>query len=229
MLICPFYNQTCILKPQATLPDFKLTHDCQGKLDRCSFFIKEKIKQIKTESNLKIIIKQVSNAYLVKADGLIYPSNTLLKVDDGLLARMTNNQIQLRCNKLYDEGIKLGYSYFFPVEDAWKLKQKYFFSAIIAVESRLVNEYDIASAMKKALLLADQMQLESLVIIPCDNGTHDIALTSQAQLAAIFSFSEKHQYKFLKTIYICMEDEESEQVFIEYYNRIFGGDLEPNA
>ena len=44
-----------------------------------------------------------------------------------------------------------------------------------------------------------------------------------AQLSAIFTISQKHEFKYLKKIFICMEDEETEQSFIEYYNRIFGG------
>ena len=87
----------------------------------------------------------------------------------------------------------------------------------------MVNEADVISAMRKTLLLADDMGLQNLVFIPCDNGTHDIDLTSLAQLSAIFTLCQKHEFKSLKSVYICMEDEESEISFIEYYNRIFGG------
>ena len=38
---CPFYNNSCILKPQANLPDFKLEHNCKGALNACSFFANE--------------------------------------------------------------------------------------------------------------------------------------------------------------------------------------------
>lgn len=227
MLECPFYDKICIIKQQVTIPEFKIVHDCQGKLNKCSFFIKEKIKQIKTDSKLKITIKQVSNPYLVKADGLVYPANTLLKVDDPILLKMTSNQIQNKCDLLYDRGPKLGFSYPIKVEDNWLLKQKYFFNALVSVESRLVNESDVASAVKKSLILADQMKLTNLVMIPFDNGTHDISLIAQTQLSAIYTLTLKHDFENLKSIYICMEDEESEQAFVEYYNRIFGEQNEP--
>ena len=221
-LNCPFYNNKCILKSQANLPDYKQEHDCKSLLSNCSFFAKEKLKQAKANTKLQIFIKQVSNVYLVKADGLVYPANNLFQIDDPLLNRMTLNEAEKKCLPFLKDFVKMGYPYVFEVPGNWKIKQKYFFNAVISVESRLVNEADVASAMKKTLLKADQMGLESLLIIPCDNGTHDISLISMSQLSAIFMICAKHDFKSLKKIYICMEDEESEQSFIEYYNRIFG-------
>ena len=226
MLDCPFYDKGCIIKPQTSIPEFKMIHDCSGKLSKCSFFIKEKLKQIKTETPIKIVVKQVSNPYLVKADGLVYPANTLLKVDDPILIKMTSGQIQNKCDILYDKNPKLGYSYPIKVESDWILKQKFIFNAIVSVESRLVNESDVASAMKKTLITADQMGLQNLVIIPFDNGTHDISLIAQTQLSAVYTLGLKHIFTNLKSIYFCMEDEESEQTFVEYYNRIFGSNNE---
>lgn len=227
-LSCPFYQSSkCILKPQANLPEFKAVHDCTGLLNRCSFFAKEKLKQVKTESKLKILIRKVDNVYLVKADGLVYPTNNVFQVDDPLLSRMTMNQVEQLCKPFLKTFVKMGFPYVFEVPKNWKIKQNYFFNAVISVESRLVNEADVTSAMKKTLLKADEMGLESLVIMPCDNGTHDISLISMAQLSAIFTISLKHDFQSLKKIYICMEDEESEQAFIEYYNRIFGEKNEP--
>jgi len=220
-LNCPFYEKGCILKEQANLPQFKIEHDCKSLINNCSFFIKEKLKQIQVNSDIKIIIKRVDNCYLVKADGLVYPTNNLLEIDDPLLARMTGNQIQDRCNVLLKQVIKMGYPYGFPIEPSWKLKQKYFINAVVAGESRLVNESDVSHVMKKTLLYADQLGLQSVVILPCDNGAYDISLTSIAQLSGIFTMLKVHKFENLKSIYICMEDEESEQAFIEYYNRIF--------
>ena len=209
------------MKPQASLPDFKAQHDCKSKINNCSFFIKEKLKQIKADSKIRIVIKQVSNPYLVKADGFVYPNNNLLQIDDSLLHRMTFNQIQSECDKFLSNTIKMGFPYGFKMKSNWNLKQKYFINAVVAGASRLVNEADVSSAMKKTLLYADSIGLESLVFIPCDNGTHDISLISMAQISAIFSLCQKHEFQSIKSVYICMEDEESEQSFIEYYNRIF--------
>jgi len=226
-LICPFYNKVCILKEQANLPDFKNEHDCRSNLTDCSFFKKEKLKQVKTETNVKIIIRQVQNVYLVKADGLVYPNNNLLQIDDPLLNKMTLNEAQKKCEVILKKPIKMGYPYSFSVPDHWKIKQKFFINAVVAGASRLVNEADVSSAMKKTILHADDLGLETLLFMPCDNGTHDISLTSLAQLSSIFTICNKHEFKKLKTIFICMEDEESEQAFIEYYNRIFGRKNEP--
>lgn len=206
------------------MPEFKRVHDCQNLLTKCSFFIKERIKQIKVDTKVKIRIKQVDNVYLVKADALIYPNNILLEIDDPVLSKMTNNQLKTECKKITNKGVKMGYPYVIKCDQNWKLKQQYFINAVVAGESRLVNENDVASSMKKSLLLSDQMSLESVVIMPCDYGTHDISLISLSQLSSIFMFCKQHNFESLKSIYICMQDEESEQAFIEYYNRIFGGD-----
>ena len=219
---CPFYNNSCILKPQANLPDFKLEHNCKGALNACSFFIKEKLKQIKIDTKVKIFIKQVENVYLVKADALVYPTNNLLQIDDPLLNRMTFNQAQEKCDLILKNSVKMGYPYGFECEPNWKIKQKYFINAVVAGASRLVNEPDVMAAMKKTIIHADNMGFETLLISPCDNGTHDINLTGLAQLSAIFTMVQVHNFSSIKSIYICMEDEESEQAFIEYYNRIFG-------
>lgn len=221
-LKCPFYQGSCILKDQCVLTDFRQEHNCGGLLTKCSFFAKEKLKQIKAETKVKIYIRQVQNVYLVKADGLVLPANNLLQIDDPLLERMTFSQIQKKCDAILKKGVKMGYPYALKSELEWKIKQKCVINAVVAGESRLVNEADVSSAMKKTLLFADQLKLESIVIMPCDNGTHDISLISLAQLSAIFTLSQKHDFQYLKSIFICMEDEESEQSFIEYYNRIFG-------
>lgn len=220
---CPFYNKICILKEQANLTDFKNDHDCGSKIDNCSFFVREKIKQKKAKSDkIKIIIKQVSNPYLVQADGLVYPTNNLLFIDDKILHSMTRGEAQQECKKLLKSGVKMGYCYPLEVADTWKIKQKFIINAVVAGESRLVNESDVISCMKKSIIMSDQMGLESIVILPCDNGTYDISLVSMAQLSSILVLTKSHEFKNLKSIYICMSDEESEQSFIEYYNRIFG-------
>ena len=138
---------------------------------------------------------------------------------------MTRGEAQQECKKQLKAGIKMGYCYPLEVADTWKIKQKFIINAVVAGESRLVNEADVISCMKKSVIMSDQMGLESIVILPCDNGTYDISLVSMAQLSSILVLTKSHEFKHLKSIYICMSDEESEQAFIEYYNRIFG---EPN-
>jgi len=219
---CPFYNKECLLKHQANLPTFKVEHDCKNVISNCSFFVKEKLKQIKVDTKLKVIIKKFDNPYLVKADVLIYPTNNLLRIDDPILKKMTLNQSEKFLQKFKTKDIQMGYPYVIKVPDTWKIKQKNLINAVVAGESRLVNEADVSSAIKKSLIMSDEMGFESALMLPCDNGTHDISLTSLAQLSAIFFVFQKYEFKYLKNIFICMSDEESEQTFIEYYNRIFG-------
>ena len=210
----------------ANLPDFKNDHDCKSSLKDCSFFKKEDLKQIESNTKIKIIIKQVSNVYLVKADAIVYPTNILLSVDDPLLHKMSHNEIQKQCTKSVKKGAKMGYPYGFDIPSHWHLKQKHFINAVVAGESRLVNEKDISSAIKKTIIYADDLGFEKLLFIPCDYGTHDISLTSMTQLGAIFTAAKTQEFKSLKSFYICMTDKESEQTFIEYYNRIFRGEDE---
>jgi hypothetical protein len=219
-LLCPFYQKSCILKNQANLPDFKNQHDCNAQIAKCSFFAKEKLKQVSTNSPVKIIIKQVSNVFLVKADAIIYPTNNILETEQ-MLKILSNHEIDKRNLQILNQGIQMGYPYSFEIPNSWKIKQKHFINAVIAGESRLVNEPDLKSCMKKSILLADKLKLESLLILPADFGTHDLSLTSLAQLSSIFLFCKQHEFENLKNIFICMTDEETEQCFIEYYNRIF--------
>jgi putative lipase involved disintegration of autophagic bodies len=66
-----------------------------------------------------------------------------------------------------------------------KVKAKKVYHATVSGDSRLVNEVDLKSAMRKALLLADEEQARNVLVIPADCGTHDINDTARVQLAAI--------------------------------------------
>jgi O-acetyl-ADP-ribose deacetylase (regulator of RNase III) len=102
-----------------------------------------------------------------------------------------------------------------------KVKAQKIYHATVAGESRLVNEVDLKSAMRKALLLADEEQARNVVVIPADCGTHDINDTARVQLAAIKTYLSTAKNSNIKNIFLVMEDEESYQVYEEYYNRIF--------
>jgi O-acetyl-ADP-ribose deacetylase (regulator of RNase III) len=101
------------------------------------------------------------------------------------------------------------------------VKAQKIFHATVAGESRLVNEVDLKSAMRKALLLADEEQARNVVVIPADCGTHDINDIARVQLSSIKTYLSTHKNCKIKNIFIVMEDKESYQVFEEYYNRIF--------
>ena len=102
-----------------------------------------------------------------------------------------------------------------------KVQAKKIIHAVVAGESRLVNEEDIKSSTRKALLLADDGQPKNMVMIPADCGTHDINDVARVQLSAIKTYLQTNKNCSLKNIFIVMEDKESYDVFEEYYQRIF--------
>jgi O-acetyl-ADP-ribose deacetylase (regulator of RNase III) len=93
--------------------------------------------------------------------------------------------------------------------------------AIVAGPSRLVNEQDIKSAIRKSLHIAEEMGAQKVVMLPCDCGTHDIADAARVQLSAIYTFLNSVETKSITHIFLVMEDEESAEVFEEYFDRIF--------
>jgi len=65
------------------------------------------------------------------------------------------------------------------------------------------------------------LEIKSLKIKSASSNKN-ILLELDSLVALIGKFHFPEEFSSLKSIYICMEDEESEQAFIEYYNRIFG-------
>jgi len=208
--------------------------DCQGNPDLCTF--KHKVEEQSVpepeptptpepepvvDTRTKISIHKIENPYLVKADVLVYPTNIGLTIDDPLLNRMSRGVIQNELDK-FQKPINMGTVYITSNGDEnTKIKAKRVYHATVSGESRLVNEVDLKSAMRKALLLADEEQARNVLLIPADCGTHDINDTARVQLAAIKTYLQSSKESNIKNIFIVMEDEESYQVFEEYYNRIF--------
>lgn len=245
---CPLYIQPseCVLKlisnPRITsfflkqefpVLQEKWNNDCQGNLRNCSFLsqaqvqetIKEVIEETKqTETILestKVSIHKVENPYLVKADIIVYPTNIALTIDDPLLNRMSRGRIQAECDK-FSKPIKMGTVY--VTSNGFgdtKVKSQKVFHAVVAGESRLVNEADTKSAIKKALILANQEQARNVVMLPSDCGTLDINDAARVQLSAIKTFLTTEKDCKIKNIFLVMEDEESYNTYEEYYNRIF--------
>jgi O-acetyl-ADP-ribose deacetylase (regulator of RNase III) len=173
------------------------------------------------DTKTKISIHKIENPYLVKADVLVYPTNIGLTIDDPLLNKMSRGVIQTELDK-FQKPINMGTVYITSSGDQnSKVKAKKVYHATVSGESRLVNEVDLKSAMRKALLLADEEQARNVLVIPADCGTHDINDTARVQLAAIKTYLQSAKESNIKNIFIVMEDEETYQVFEEYYNRIF--------
>ena len=205
--------------------------DCQGQKNLCTF-----IEQVQTttpepeqtpepepvaDTKTKISIHKIENPYLVKADILIHPTNIGLTIDDPLLNRMSRGVIQNELDR-FQKPINMGTVYITSNGgENSKVKAQKVYHATVAGESRLVNEVDLKSAMRKALLLADEEKARNIVVIPADCGTHDINDTARVQLAAIKTYLSTAKESNIKNIFLVMEDEESYQVYEEYYSRIF--------
>ena len=206
--------------------------DCQGDANLCSFKPKEQVSQEEpaqeakeetppVEETVRISIHKIENPYLVKSDVLIYPTNITLTIDDPLFNRMSRGNIQVECDK-FNKPINMGTVYITSNGgENSKVKPKKIYHATVAGESRLVNEVDLKSAMRKALILADEEKARNVLVIPADCGTHDINDTARVQLAAIKTYLTTAKDSNIKNIFLVMEDEESYQVYEEYYNRIF--------
>jgi O-acetyl-ADP-ribose deacetylase (regulator of RNase III) len=170
---------------------------------------------------VRVSIHKVSNPYQVKADVIVYPSNIVLTVDDPLLNRMSRGKVQEECDKMA-RPIKMGHVYVTSNGgERSAVVPKAILHAIVAGPSRLVNEQDIKSAIRKSLHVAEEMGAEKVVILPCDCGTHDIADVARVQISAIYTFLNSVETKSITHIFLVMEDEESTEVFEEYFERIF--------
>jgi O-acetyl-ADP-ribose deacetylase (regulator of RNase III) len=201
--------------------------DCQGDRNLCTFRHQieepspEPIPEPIPETKTKISIHKIENPYLVKADVLVYPTNIGLTIDDPLLNRMSRGVVQNELDR-FQKPIKMGTVYITSNGgENSKVKSSKIYHATVSGESRLVNEVDLKSAMRKALFLADEEQARNVLFIPADCGTHDINDAARVQLAAIKTYLQSAKESNIKNIFIVMEDEESYQVYEEYYNRIF--------
>ena len=211
--------------------------DCEGSISLCSF--KKIVEQQETlkedppveeskpeeppivEQTTKVSLHQVKNPYLVKADVLVYPTNIILTIDDPLLNKMSRNKIQDECDKI-PKPYKMGTIYITSNGgEGSQVQAKQIYHAVVAGESRLVNEEDVKLSVRKALLQADIDKAKNVVMMPLDCGTHDINDIARVHLAAIKTFLSSHKDYSIKNIFVVMEDEESLEVYREYYHRIF--------
>jgi len=201
--------------------------DCQGNRNLCTFNHQieeptpEPIPEPIPETKTKISIHKIENPYLVKADVLVYPTNIGLTIDDPLLNRMSRGVVQNELDR-FQKPINMGTVYITSNGgENSKVNARKIYHATVSGESRLVNEVDLKSAMRKALFLADEEKARNVLFIPADCGTHDINDAARVQLAAIKTYLQSAKESNIKNIFIVMEDEESYRVYEEYYNRIF--------
>ena len=181
----------------------------------------EAAEDIVEKAAVRVSIHKVLNPYQVKADVVVYPSNIVLTVDDPLLNRMSRGKVQEECDQTA-RPIKMGHVYVTSNGgERSTVVPKAILHAIVAGPSRLVNEQDIKSAVRKSLHIAEDMGAQKVVMLPCDCGTHDIADVARVQISAIYTFLNSVETKSITHIFLVMEDEESTEIFEEYFDRIF--------
>ena len=247
--MCPLYIQDkkfCFVKLTSnefiassllhkSLPMLKenWSNECNGDLNLCSFkeTVQEETTQEttqeapkeepKTITGTKVSIHRHTNPYAVKSDFIYYPTNSILTIDDQLLNNLSKNKVQEECDRL-KKPYKMGNIYITSNGGENSLvKTKNIIHGVVSGESRLVNEEDIRSSTRKALLHASLNGAQSIVMIPADCGTHDIYDTARVQLAAIMQYFAANKNTGIKRVFLLMEDKESLESFQEYYKRVF--------
>ena len=124
-------------------------------------------------------------------------------------------------NKIIRSPFKLSNTKTSNGDENSKVKARKIYHATVSGESRLVNEADTKSAIKKALILANEYKVRNVVMLPGDCGTLDINDAARVQLSAIKTFLQTEKNCSIRNIFVVMEDEESYNTYDEYYNRIF--------
>ena len=183
----------------------------------------EEIKE--PEDLIFVKIVGVDNIYSVKADALIYPNNQILQIDDDELNYRSYNKVQDELDKIAPP-VALGTVYQTSNGGDHKggIKAKRIYHAVVATQSRLVNETGIIKSVVKSLTQADEDGCETVVMLPMDCGTFDLHATAYAQLNAIYKFLETVNAKNIKNIFIVTtkNDKVTLDIFNEKFDRIFG-------
>jgi len=186
-------------------------------------------KEIETEPEeddlIFVKIVGVDNVYSVKVDGLIYPNNQILQIDDDELNHRSYNKIQDELDKI-SPPVSMGSVYLTGNGGNHKggvVPQK-IYHAVVATQSRLVNETAIIKSVVKSLTQADEDGCISIAMLPMDCGTFDLHSTAYSQLNAIYKFLETTKTKNLKNIFIITtkNDKVTLDIFNEKFDRIFG-------
>ena len=179
--------------------------------------------------SINVGVHLLSNPYMAKADVLIYPTNNLLEIDDILLNRITRNKLQEECSSIlnrYNGEVKMGDVYMTSNGGKFSngVKAKKIYHAVVAGESRLVNDQDIRNSIQKAIMMADENRAEIVTVIPADCGTHDINQTAFVQISAIYDYLVDVGLENIKYIFIVMDDQASYESFKHYFSIIFNSE-----
>lgn len=246
-----YKNNYCVLKKffnkefnkllfQFDLVSEQYTKNCLGLVENCCFTGDKKeitphqtqpeeqkntenetVSDIKESNETKITIHKLDNPYLVKSDVIVYPINNELTIDDPLLHRLSRGNVQIELDK-FKKPIKMGAVYITSNGgENSKVQPKSIYHAVVSGPSRLVNEEDIKSSVRKSLHLAKQNEVRNIVMMPPDCGTHDINDTARVHLSAVKTFLQTEKNSNIKNIFIVMSDQDSYDAYQEYYKRVF--------
>ena len=185
----------------------------------------KKEPEISEEDLVFVKVVGVENVYSVKVDALIYANNQMLVIDDEELNYRSFDKIQNELNKVIPPA---------PMGSVYKttnggdhkggIVPKSIYHAVVATQTRLVNEGAISKSTIKALSQADEDGCTSIAILPMDCGNFDLHQTANAQLMAIYNFLETVPTKNIKNIFIITtkSDKVTLDIFNEKFDRIFG-------
>lgn len=170
-------------------------------------------------------IHAVDNVYSVKVDGLVYPNNQMLLIDDEELNYRSYDRIQDELNKI-EPPVNMGSV--FKTSNGGNHKggiiPKNIYHAVVATQSRLINEGAIIKSTIKALTQADEDGCKTVAMLPMDCGNFDLHQTANAQLNAIYNFLETVPTRNIKNIFIITtkNDKVTLDIFNEKFDRVFG-------
>ncbi len=186
---------------------------------------KEIQEPVSQEDLVFVKVVGVDNIYSVKVDALIYANNQMLIIDDEELNYRSYDNVQNELNKI-TPPVSMGSV--FKTTNGGNHKggivPKSIYHAIVATQTRLVNEGAISKSTIKALTQADEDGCNTVAILPMDCGNFDLHQTANAQLMAIYNFLDTVPTKNIKNIYVITtkNDKVTLDIFNEKFDRIFG-------
>jgi O-acetyl-ADP-ribose deacetylase (regulator of RNase III) len=182
-------------------------------------------EEVKDEDLVFVKVVGVDNIYSVKVDALVYANNQMLIIDDEELNHRSYDRIQEELYKI-SPPVAMGSVYRTSNGGNHKggIVPTNIYHAVVATQTRLVNEGAITKSTIKALTQADEDGCKSVAILPMDCGNFDLHQTANAQLSAIYNFLETVPTKNIKNIFIITtkSDKVTLDIFNEKFDRIFG-------
>ncbi len=181
--------------------------------------------EVKEEDLVLVKIVGVDNVYSVKVDAIVYANNQMLIIDDEELNYRSHDKVQNELN-LISPPAPMGSVYKTTNGGSHKggIVAPIIYHAVVATQTRLVNEGAITKSTIKALTQADTDGCATIALLPMDCGNFDLHQTANAQLMAIYNFLETVPTKNIKNIFIITtkSDKVTLDIFNEKFDRIFG-------